>query len=225
MFDVKMLDRMNFGDLGDTLGHVIEKIDELEAELSEGEDDPRIDLLMVIANQIVVRMDSIVREHGNPELLAQWSSAAGGYRERFKQYAQTYLKEGVPLLMVEPESSPEAPGADTVAAWLAKLEETLDEQSLDGMNAGDLLEVNRFITEEVKRLDEELPEEVAEPVIEKLLKVADLVFKRLDPLMRETYKDNPERLADWLAIVNDYKDLDEEGGEDTRADIESSEVS
>lgn len=228
MFDVKLLDHLNFGALGDALSHVLEKMDEIEAELSEDEGDPRIDILLVIANQIFVRMDSIVRDYGrsHPEVLDQWSRAAGGYGERFKQYARTYLKGGVPLLMVEPESSAQASGADAAAAAArARLDEVLDEKSLDGMNAGDLFEVADFITETVKRLDEELPEDLAEPIIAKLLKFSDLVFKRLDPLVREAYKDEPEKLAAWLEIVNDCKDLDAEGGEDVQADVHSSEVS
>lgn len=223
MFDVKLLDRLSFGDLSEMLSHVLERMDELADARAEGEDDPRVDALMVIANQIIVRMDSIIREHGNPEALEQWNRANNGYAERFKQYTDTYLKGGVPLVMAEPEASSKATDAD---AWRAKLDGlVLDEKMLDGMNAGDLFQVNSFITEKVTQIDEELPEEMAEPLIEKLLKFGDLVIRRLDPLVRETYQNNPERLAEWEALMNDYKDLDEEDGEDTRADIESSEVS
>lgn len=224
MFDVKLLDRMNFGDLGKMLSHVLERMDELSDARAEGEDDSRIDVLLVIANQIIVRMDSIVRDYGNPEALEQWNRASDGYAERFKQYTKTYLKEGVPLVMAEPESPP--PGSDAGVAWRAKLDElVLDEKLLDGMNAGDLFQVNSFITDKVQQLDEDLPEELSEPIIEKLLKFGDLVIRRLDPLVREAYKNQPEKLAGWVAIMNDYKDLDDAGGEDTRADIESSEVS
>jgi hypothetical protein len=101
----------------------------------------------------------------------------------------------------------------------------LDEKLLEGMNARDLFEVNRIITDKVKQLDEELPEDVAEPLIKKLLDFGDIVIKRLDPLVRETYRDKPEKLAAWEAIMNDYKDLDDEGGGNAQADIESSEIS
>jgi hypothetical protein len=70
-----------------------------------------------------------------------------------------------------------------------------------------------------------LPEDLAEPLVEKLLDFDDLVIKRLDPLMRERHRDDPQKLAEWVAIMDDYKDPDDEGGEDVRADIESSEVS
>lgn len=224
MFDVKLLDRMNFGDLNKMLSHVLERMDELSDARPEGEDDSRLDVLLVIANQIIVRMDSIIRDSGNPEALEQWNRASDGYAERFKQYTKTYLKEGVPLIMAEPESP--SPGSDAGAAWQAKLDKlVLDEKLLDGMNAGDLFQVNQFITDKVKQLDEELPEELSEPIIEKLLKFGTLVIRRLDPLVRETYKNQPEKLAGWVAIMEDYKDLDDADGEDKRADIESSEVS
>ena len=228
MFDVHLLDRMSFGDLGETLGQVLEKMDQLAEEGSADEDDTRHDVLLVIANQIIVRMNSIIRDNGldSPELLDQWNRVTKSYQEGFKNYTRTYLKEGVPLVLAEPERPSRTSGADADAAWRAELDEiVLDEKLLDGMNAGDLFRVNRLITEKVKQFDEELPEDVAEPLIEKLLKFGDIVIRRLDPLVREGYKNRPEKLAEWEAIMNDYTDLDDEGGEDTRADIESSEVS
>ena len=66
---------------------------------------------------------------------------------------------------------------------------------------------------------------MAEPLIEKLLNFGRVVIRRLDPLVREGYQHQPEKLAAWEAIMNDYKDLDDEGGEDARADNESSAVS
>jgi hypothetical protein len=228
MFDVNLLDRMNFGDLGETLGYVLERMDALAAAGADDDDDPRMDVLLVIANQIFKRMDSIVRDYAqsHPEVLEQWSQAAVGYEEQFKQYSKTYLKGGVPLLMVEPEESSQASDAEAVAAWRAKVDAlVLDEKLLDGMNAGDLAQINRFIIEQVEKFDKELPEEMAGPLIDKLLKFDDLVIRRLDPLVRETYVNQPEKLAEWEAIQNDYKDLDEEDEEHIPADIESSEVS
>jgi hypothetical protein len=66
-------------------------------------------------------MDSIMREYGrsHPEVLDQWNRAADGYAERFKEYSQTYLKGGVPLLMVEPESPSQASAAEVDAKWRA----------------------------------------------------------------------------------------------------------
>jgi hypothetical protein len=218
---------MNFGDLGKALDQILDKLEQLKEERSAGEDDPRQDVLLVIANQIIVRMDSIVRDNvvDSSESIDLWKRQTDEYRKAFKDYARTYLREGVPLLMVEPESSSRAGGGDAAAAWRAKLDEiVLDEKLLDGMNAGDLFQVNTIITERVKQLDEELPEDVAEPLITKLLDFGNIVIRRLDPLVRETYKNQPEQLAEWEAIMNDYKDLDEEG-EEGGADIKSSAVS
>jgi hypothetical protein len=222
MFDINSLDGMNFGQLGETLNHVLERMKELKAETPEGEDDPRHDVLLVIANQIIVRMDSIARDNmtDSPEL-DEWKRVSDPYRKTFDNYVRTYLKDGVPLLVVEPEGP-----SDADAAWQAKVDElALDEKSLEGMSAGDLFQMNRFIAETVERLDEEWPEDRAEPVIKKLLNFGNLVFRRLDPLVREAYRDRPEKLAEWMAIVDDYQDLDDGVGEEVRADIESSEVS
>jgi len=222
VFDVNLLDRMSFGDLGETLDHILEEWERLGEERREGEDDPRQDMLMVIANQIIVRMDSIIRDNmvDSPELLDLWKRQTEEYRKGFNNYVRTYLKEGVPLLTVEPG------GEDADAAWRAQLDEiVLDEKLLDGMNAGDLFRVNELITEKVQKLDAELPEDVAEPLIEKLLNFGSIVIRRLDPLVREGYKDKPEKLAAWEAIMNDYKDLDDEGGGDAPADIESPYIS
>lgn len=71
-----------------------------------------------------------------------------------------------------------------------------------------------------RQLDAELPEDVAEPLIVKLQNFGSMVIRRLDPLVRETYKDRPEKLAEWVAIMNDYKDLDEEDGGEARAGVE-----
>jgi 6-pyruvoyl-tetrahydropterin synthase len=228
VFDVNLLDRMNFGDLRKTLDHVLEKMDQLKEEGSDDEDDPRYDALMVIANQIIERMDSVIRDNvvDSSEILDQWKRQTEEYRKGFKDYVRTYLKGGVPLLMAEPEGSSLARGEDADAAWRAKLDEiVLDEKLLDGMNAGDLFQVNNFITENVKEFDEKFPEDVADPIITKLLKFGDIVIRRLDPLVRETYKDKPEKLAEWVAIMDDYKDLDDEDAEDAGADIKSSAVS
>lgn len=94
MLDEK-LDRMNFGDLNDALDHVLDRIGKFEAELAEGEDDPRLDMLYCVANKIVVRMDAIIRAHGHasPKLLAQWNRQMAGYKERFQKYEDILLEE------------------------------------------------------------------------------------------------------------------------------------
>lgn len=95
MFDETLLDRMNFGDLGRALDHVLERIGKIEDELPEGEDDPRLDMFYVLGDKIIRRMNSIMREHGRsyPEALAQWNKAMEGYQERFDRYADTLLEE------------------------------------------------------------------------------------------------------------------------------------
>ncbi len=105
MFDEKILDSMNFGQLNDALEHVIERIDKIEGGLSEGQDDSVLDMLCVIANKIVVRMDAIVREYGrdHPEALAQWRKVMDGYEERFAKYTDFFLEEDT--LLDLPESS------------------------------------------------------------------------------------------------------------------------
>jgi hypothetical protein len=105
MFDEKLLDRMNFGELNQSLDYVLERIEKIEDGLPEGEDDPRLDLLYVIANKIVMRMDSIVREHGgaHPEALAQWIKVMDGYEERFAKYTDFFLEEDI--LLDLPETS------------------------------------------------------------------------------------------------------------------------
>ena len=224
MFDVKLLDRMNFGDLGKTLDYILQELERLAGDGSPDEDDPRHDMLLVIANQVIERMDSIIRDNGleNPELLDLWKRQTEEYRAGFKDYVNTYLKDGVPLLQVEPENSEQA----RAAAWQAEIDKiVLDEQLLEGMNAGDLIQMNKFIIEQVEKLDQEYPEDLAEPLIKKLLSFNTLVFRRLDPLVRERYRDEPEQLAGWLEIVNDFKDLDDEGEGDAGADVKSSAVS
>jgi hypothetical protein len=93
MIDEKVLDRMSFGELSRALEYVLETIRKLEDELPEGEDDPRLDMLYVLGNKIIMRMDSIVRESGSPEALAQWNQAKDGYEEQFEKYADILLED------------------------------------------------------------------------------------------------------------------------------------
>jgi hypothetical protein len=95
MIDDKLLDRMNFGELNQSLDYVLERIGKIEDELSEDEDDPRLDMLYVLANKIVMQMDSIVRENSrsNPEAFVQWSKVMNGYEERFDKYTDFFLEE------------------------------------------------------------------------------------------------------------------------------------
>ena len=99
MFDEKLLNNMNFGDLNQALDDVLERIGEIEGALSDGEDDPRLDMLYGLANKIVTRMDAIVREHGHPsrEALAQWNRQMDSYEKHFEKYEDTLLEENTLL--------------------------------------------------------------------------------------------------------------------------------
>jgi hypothetical protein len=105
MFDEKSLEGMTFGELNDALEYVLDRLDQIQDERTKGEDDPRLDMLIVMANKIIMEMDAIMREqsHAYPEALAQWNKVAEGYKEHFAKYADTYLKED-PLLNL-PETS------------------------------------------------------------------------------------------------------------------------
>jgi hypothetical protein len=107
MFDEKLLDGMNFGELNQGLDYVLERIGKIQDGLSKGEDDPRLDMLCVIANKIVMQMDAIVREHGDsyPEALAQWTKVMEGYEERFGKYTDFFLEEDTLLDFEWPETS------------------------------------------------------------------------------------------------------------------------
>lgn len=107
MFDESLLDRMNFGELNQALDYVLEAIEKIEDELPEGEDDPRLDMFYGLANKIITRMDSIVREHcrSHPEALAEWDKAMSDYEKRFYRYADTLLEEDTLLDLRQPESS------------------------------------------------------------------------------------------------------------------------
>jgi hypothetical protein len=66
-----------------------------------------------------------------------------------------------------------------------------------------------FIIKEVERLDKESPAPDGEsnPVLQPLLEEGTAIVRQLDPLFRKQYRHEPEKLAAWLSIVNDYADL------------------
>ena len=107
MIKEETLDNMSFGQLSQALDYVLEKIDKIEASRSEGNNESVIDMLCVIANQIVMHMDAIVRQnaHAYPEALAQWSKAMEGYEERFSKYSDFFLDEDTLLDLERPETS------------------------------------------------------------------------------------------------------------------------
>jgi hypothetical protein len=61
------------------------------------------------------------------------------------------------------------------------------------------------IVDKVHRLNRENPtgpDEPTDPRIVKLLDEAGIITKQLDPLMRERYRDNPAKLAEWDEIIH-----------------------
>jgi hypothetical protein len=93
MINEKLLDRMNFTELSQSLDHVLERIGRIEDGTSA--EELVLDMLYVLANKIVMRMDSLVREnsHSNPQALAQWRKVMSGYEERFDKYTDSFLEE------------------------------------------------------------------------------------------------------------------------------------
>lgn len=70
-----------------------------------------------------------------------------------------------------------------------------------------------YIIKEIARLDKENPtgpDEETDPHIVELLKEGTKIQKELDPLMRGTFWNNPEKLAEWDRIMHMCDDLDEE---------------
>ncbi|MGB9182288.1 MAG: hypothetical protein WCB68_23865 [Pyrinomonadaceae bacterium] len=64
----------------------------------------------------------------------------------------------------------------------------------------------------LKHAQEDYEREAAE-----LAKMTEQVAKGLDPLMREKYKDDPEKLAEWEEIMHDYESIEEEGADETES--------
>ena len=95
MFNEETLDDVSFDDLNRGLDYVRERIKQIEATLSEGEDDPLLDMLYNLANKIVLRMNAIIREHGHPnrELLAQWNRQIDKYEKDFQKYEDILLEK------------------------------------------------------------------------------------------------------------------------------------
>ena len=70
------------------------------------------------------------------------------------------------------------------------------------------LERLNVIIAEVERLDKEspAPEGESNPLLEPLLEEGRAIVRQLDPLIRKRYRDEPEKLAGWLSIMNDFAD-------------------
>ena len=107
MFDETFLDGRTFGELNRALHIVRERIDEIEEELSDGEDDLRLDGLHTIANSIVKRMDSLVREYArdHPGDFTQWGKMIREYEARYDKYTDRILEDDTLLDLESPEAS------------------------------------------------------------------------------------------------------------------------
>ncbi|HWW75293.1 MAG TPA: hypothetical protein VNZ44_07855 [Pyrinomonadaceae bacterium] len=213
MFDDKLLDRMSFDDLNKSLHDVLKRIDKLERERPDGENDPRIDRLYLNANNIITRMDAMIREPGrfSAETIAKWDKSMKGYAEGFQNYMEATLEEEAALAR-------EAELAAQIAAHRERLATLLDEKSLDGMNAGDLALMIRLINEQVEKIDKNFSEETAEPLITQLQDFQEIVIQRLDPLLREAYANKPDKLAEWEDIMREHDDIQAEREEPTKGE-------
>jgi hypothetical protein len=68
-----------------------------------------------------------------------------------------------------------------------------------------------FILREIDRIDKENhtePDEPTDPRIVELLEEGKRIQNELDPLMRETFRNRPEKLAEWDEIMHMCDDDD-----------------
>lgn len=69
------------------------------------------------------------------------------------------------------------------------------------------------IIKEIKDLDEKHTsgqEEESDPRVAELIAKGMRTVRELDPIVRETFRDNPEALAEWDSIMQDFYKLEEE---------------
>lgn len=81
-----------------------------------------------------------------------------------------------------------------------------------------------FLIDEIERINKEspVPEGESHPALLPLLDEASAIVRQLDPLFRERYRDEPEKLAQWLDIIKDYPDiLAEDEAERVKAEAEA----
>ena len=69
-----------------------------------------------------------------------------------------------------------------------------------------------------KHAEEECEREAAE-----LAEINSQVAKGLDPLMREKYRDDPEKLAEWEEIMHNYESIEEEDADEPESESSSKE--
>lgn len=69
------------------------------------------------------------------------------------------------------------------------------------------------LVKELKKLEQEkptVPEEETDPRIVELLAEATTLIDQLDPIVRETFKDDPKTLAEWDDIMQGHYAAKEE---------------
>jgi hypothetical protein len=86
----------------------------------------------------------------------------------------------------------------------------MDEADILKLDEAGLHERFSVIIDKVERIDDDDPKEESDPRIGKLLAEGRLICKRLDPIVRERYRDDPAALADWDEIFHSCDDLEEE---------------
>ena len=81
----------------------------------------------------------------------------------------------------------------------------------------DLFNRLSFLIDEVERIDKEstVPEGESDPALQPLFDEASAIVRQLNPLIRERYRNEPERLAAWESILNDDPELLAEDEEET----------
>ena len=100
-----------------------------------------------------------------------------------------------------------------IAKKLVLTEKKLDEAELTVGDAPHLFQLLDRVMKSIERIDKENPtgpDEETDPRIVAFLKIAQKITDRLDPLVRENYKDNPVRLAEWDEIMHMCDDIKEE---------------
>jgi len=86
----------------------------------------------------------------------------------------------------------------------------MDEADILKMDEATLHKRLSIVLDKVKRIDEEDPDREDDPRIDRLLAEADFITEQLDPIMRERFRDDPAKLAEWDDIMHSCDDLDED---------------
>ena len=76
------------------------------------------------------------------------------------------------------------------------------------------------IIEEIKELDEKDTggSEESDPRVAELIAEGRRIVRELDPIVRDTFRDNPDALAEWDSIMQDFYKLEEDDSLQAKAD-------